>query len=114
MGGGSPDINEHGASHSGGVKVMGIQGRMALQRERMLGMTDAERAWRAQWVKDQVLHGEPVTPTDYYKQRYNVIRRFYRAPLDAFERQLNKFFVSCLIHKKFYCCMFSLVLLQNE
>lgn len=83
--GGNDIANEHGHSHSGGVKVMAIQGRMASERERMIGMTDAERAWRAKWIKDQELHGEPIVPKDYYKERYNPIRRFYRFPLDKFE-----------------------------
>ena len=87
-------VNEHGCSPSGGVKVMGIQGRMARERERMIGMTDAERAWRAKWVKDQVLHGEPIVPKDYYKARYNPIRRFYRAPLDMLESSLTPLIVS--------------------
>ncbi|OXU17051.1 hypothetical protein TSAR_013922 [Trichomalopsis sarcophagae] len=68
---------------------MGIQGRMASQRERMIGMTDVERAWRAKWIKDQELHGEPIIPKDYYKERYNPIRRFYRYPMDKFEAALS-------------------------
>ncbi|KAJ8670116.1 hypothetical protein QAD02_001375 [Eretmocerus hayati] len=73
---------------TGGVRVMNIQGRMRTERERAIGMTEAERAWRAQWVKDQVLHDEPITPDAYYRERYNPIRRFYRAPLDKLENFL--------------------------
>ncbi|XP_011496200.1 PREDICTED: uncharacterized protein LOC105360889 [Ceratosolen solmsi marchali] len=87
--GGSNDIaNKYGCSESGGVKVMGIQGRMGRERERMLGMTEAERAWRAKWVKDQILHNEPIIPQNYYKERYNPIRRFYRTPLNKLEAAL--------------------------
>lgn len=42
------------ASETGGVRPMGIAGRMVRERERLVGMTDAERAWRAQYLKDQV------------------------------------------------------------
>ncbi|KAI4497063.1 hypothetical protein M0802_007809 [Mischocyttarus mexicanus] len=63
--------------------------RMARQRERLIGMTDEERAWRAQYLKDQILDpSEPVIPPNYYKERYNPIRRFYRAPMDKFENML--------------------------
>ncbi|XP_043488027.1 uncharacterized protein LOC122514943 [Polistes fuscatus] len=63
--------------------------RMVRQRERLIGMTDEERAWRAQFLKDQILDpSEPVIPPNYYKERYNPIRRFYRAPLDKFENML--------------------------
>uniref|UniRef100_A0ABD2XEJ4 NADH dehydrogenase [ubiquinone] 1 beta subcomplex subunit 6 n=1 Tax=Trichogramma kaykai TaxID=54128 RepID=A0ABD2XEJ4_9HYME len=89
MGAEEPIVNEHGCSNSGGVKVMGIQGRMARERERLIGMTDAERAWRAKWVKDQQLHGEPIVPENFYKNRYNPIRRFYRYPLDKFEAAIG-------------------------
>jgi NADH dehydrogenase (ubiquinone) 1 beta subcomplex subunit 6 len=91
--GASEEINKYGCSESGGVKVMGIQGRMSSERERMLGMTESERAWRAKWVKDQILHDEPIIPPNYYKERYNVIRRFYRAPLDKLEATLTPFTV---------------------
>ena len=95
-------------------KPMAIAGRMVSERERLLGMTDAERAWRAQWLKDQVLApDEPVVPKGYYEERYNVIRRFYRAPLNAFEKALtvplvwkltiikNKFIVKDAFHIHF-------------
>ena len=82
-------ISEHGESQSGGLKPMAIEGRMSRTRERCIGMTDAERAWRAKWVKDQILHAdEPKIPEAYYKERFNPIRRFYRFPLDKFERAI--------------------------
>ena len=83
------DISKHGESPTGGVRPMAIEGRMARIRERCIGMTNEERAWRAKWVKDQILEfDEPKIPEHYYKERYNPIRRFYRAPMDAFERAL--------------------------
>lgn len=74
---------------TGGVKPMSITGRMARVRERLQGMSPEERAWRAQWLKDQHLApDEPVINPEYYRQRYNPIRRFYRAPLDKLENAL--------------------------
>ncbi|CAH2102225.1 unnamed protein product [Euphydryas editha] len=71
-------------AQTAGVKPMAIAGRVALERERCLGMTDAERAWRKQWLKDQVLAAnEPVHVEEYWKERINPIRRFYRKPLDV-------------------------------
>lgn len=70
-------------SQTGGVKPMGIAGRMVRERERLLGMTAEERAWRAQWVKDQRLAPhEPVHVPELAKSKLNPIRRFYKAPLD--------------------------------
>lgn len=72
------------ASQTGGVKAMAIAGRMVRERERLYGMTDEERAWRKQFLKDQILsEKEPVYVTEYWKQRTNPIRRLYKAPLDA-------------------------------
>lgn len=70
-------------SQTAGVKPMAIAGRAVSERERCLGMTDAERAWRKQWLKDQVLAAnEPVHVEELWRERINPIRRFYRAPLD--------------------------------
>jgi NADH dehydrogenase (ubiquinone) 1 beta subcomplex subunit 6 len=71
------------ASDTGGVKPFSIQGRLARERERLLGMSDKERAWRRQWIKDQELSpNEPRYVPEYYKERYNPIRRAYKMPLD--------------------------------
>ncbi|XP_044732795.1 uncharacterized protein LOC123295485 [Chrysoperla carnea] len=78
------------ASETGGVKPFSIAGRMVRERERLVGMTDEERAWRKQWLKDQELTArEPVMPKDFYKERYNPIRRLYRAPLNALQVALT-------------------------
>ncbi|KAK2581001.1 hypothetical protein KPH14_006054 [Odynerus spinipes] len=70
-------------------KAIMLGRRMARQRERLIGMTDEERAWRAKFLKDQILDpDEPKIPPNYYKERYNPIRRFYRAPMDKVERML--------------------------
>lgn len=62
---------------------MTIQGRMARERERCLGMTPEERAWRAQYLKDQILTDrEPVYVQELQDEFRNPIRRFYMRPLD--------------------------------
>ncbi|KAL4716863.1 hypothetical protein ACJJTC_012674 [Scirpophaga incertulas] len=71
-------------AQTAGVKPMAIAGRVALERERCIGMTDAERAWRKQWLQDQVLAAnEPVYVKEYWLERTNIIRRIYRKPLDT-------------------------------
>lgn len=82
---------------TGGVEPMGIAGRMVRERERLLGMSTEERAWRAQWVKDQHLApNEPVHVPEYWKERINPIRRFYRAPLDGLYNALKPVLVCSL------------------
>lgn len=78
------------ASQTGGVKPMSIAGRYVNERERLFGMTDAERNFRNQWLKDQHLSPtEPRKVPEIYKFYYNPIRRFYRWPLDQFQRYLE-------------------------
>ncbi|KAL1449344.1 hypothetical protein WDU94_000535 [Cyamophila willieti] len=87
MGGGGPKGYR---SDTGGIVPMNIAGRMAFERERLFGMTDAERAWRAQFVKDQHLAPhEPVEVPEIYQEVYNPIRRFYRVPMDKVQTWLN-------------------------
>lgn len=71
------------SSSTGGVKPFAIAGRTVRERERIFGMSPEERLWRKQWLKDQELsHHEPKYVAEYWKQRINPIRRFYKAPLD--------------------------------
>lgn len=78
------------ASDTGGVKPMPIAGRMVRERERLIGMSEAERAWRAKWLKSQVLAAdEPRYVPEYWKERTNPIRRFYKYPLDRFQEYLE-------------------------
>ncbi|XP_028159067.1 uncharacterized protein LOC114351921 [Ostrinia furnacalis] len=77
-------------AQTAGVKPMAIAGRVAIERERCIGMTDAERAWRKQWLQDQVLaSNEPVHVEEYWRERTNPIRRFYRYPLDTLYTKLT-------------------------
>lgn len=71
-----------GASDTGGVKPMAIAGRMVRERERLIGMTADERAWRKKWLKDQELHHGPRKVPALELELNNPIKRFYRAPLD--------------------------------
>ena len=87
---------------TGGAAPMPIAGRMVRERERLLGMSKEERAWRAQWLKDQHLSpSEPVYVPEYWKARINPIRRFYRAPLDALYTALKPILVSIFYVKYF-------------
>lgn len=103
------------ASDTAGARPMAIAGRMVRERERLVGMTEAERAWRAQYLKDQVgfsffpsnLYSplflsqvlskrEPVHVPEYWNARTNPIRRFYQAPLDAVWKALTPVIVSVM------------------
>uniref|UniRef100_A0A1A9UIT0 Uncharacterized protein n=1 Tax=Glossina austeni TaxID=7395 RepID=A0A1A9UIT0_GLOAU len=70
------------ASDTAGVKPMSIAGRMVRERERLIGMTDEERAWRKQWLKDLEIHHESRTVPALERELQNPIKRFYRMPLD--------------------------------
>lgn len=75
-----------GQSYTGGVKPISIAGRLTSERERLVGMSDAERAFRKQWLQDQLLSAnEPRKVPEIYKTLYNPIRRFYRWPLDKLQ-----------------------------
>jgi NADH dehydrogenase (ubiquinone) 1 beta subcomplex subunit 6 len=77
------------------AKPFPIAGRYVNERERMTGMTESERAWRAQWLKDQVLsHREPVRVPELERELMNPIRRLYRAPLDMVESMMKPIVVS--------------------
>ncbi|XP_014282471.1 uncharacterized protein ND-B17 [Halyomorpha halys] len=80
------------ASQTGGVKPFSLEGRLYRERERLsgTGMTAEERAWRAKWVKDQILSpNEPRHVPELYTELYNPIRRAYRKPLDLLGKSLE-------------------------
>lgn len=73
---------------------MGIKRRVGRERERMLGMTDEERAWRKKWLDAQKLAPEePIMPKGMYKEMYNPIRRLYKTPMDKFQKGLERYLV---------------------
>lgn len=74
---------------------MGIAGRMVRERERLLGMSAEERAWRKQYLLDQRLApNEPVYVAEYWRERTNPIRRFYQAPLNGMYNAIKPIIVS--------------------
>lgn len=83
-----------GASDTGGVKPMAIAGRMVRERERLIGMTPDERAWRKQWLKDQELHHGARKVPALELELNNPIKRMYRAPLDTITKVLTPAMVS--------------------
>jgi len=78
-------------SYTGGVKPMNIEGRFGHERSRLSGeFTDVDRAWRNQWLKDQILaHDEPRRVPELEVAHRNVFRRVYRAPMDALFKALE-------------------------
>ncbi|XP_076276672.1 uncharacterized protein LOC143207285 [Lasioglossum baleicum] len=78
-----------GGHHNNNNNAISIGGRMARERERLIGMTDDERAWRAKFLKSQQLaHEEPLMTPEIYKDLYNPLRRLYKAPMNLLERSL--------------------------
>ena len=70
------------AQQTGGVKPMSIAGRMVRERERLIGMSNEERTWRRQWLKDLQLQYGPRQVKVLELELSNTIKRFYRAPLE--------------------------------
>lgn len=69
------------SSDTGNVKPMAIGGRMVRERERLIGMSGEERAWRRQFVKDLEIKKARLVP-ELEDELTNPIRALYRAPLD--------------------------------
>lgn len=81
-----------------GVKVFSIGGRMIDPRQRCMGMTDEERRWRAQFLKDQVLYpNEPKEVPELYKATTNVFRRLWRTPMWRFQTLMSSILVMYLV-----------------
>jgi len=85
--------DEEFMSYTGGVRPMSIEGPTADVRYRLTSMTDIERQWRKQWLKDQILApDEPRHVPELERELRNPIRRFYRWPMDTFvEKPLRKY-----------------------
>ncbi|KAA0196194.1 hypothetical protein HAZT_HAZT008680 [Hyalella azteca] len=69
---------------TGGVEAFPIEGPLGNERYRLVvGMTDEDRAYRKQWLQDQILaESEPIEIPGYYEARYNPIRRAIMWPLN--------------------------------
>lgn len=90
-------------SPTGGVQAFPIGGRLVRERERLRGMTDEERAWRKQYLQDQILsHNEPREVPEYWLARTNPIRRFYQFPLNTMGKLLTPVLVSLAL-SLFWC-----------
>ena len=78
-------------------RPMSLEGPYDNERVRLDGsMTDLDRKWRKQWLKDQELsHHEPRPIPE--SQRMNPIRRAYRFPLNYVFSKLEPYLVSCCI-----------------
>ncbi|XP_003706389.1 NADH dehydrogenase (ubiquinone) B17 subunit [Megachile rotundata] len=84
------------SSNSGGVTVVTLGGRMARERERLIGMTDEERAYRAKFLKSlELAPEEPIIPKNFNKEYYNPLRRLYMAPLNKFESAITPMVGDC-------------------
>ncbi|KAF2362057.1 NADH dehydrogenase 1 beta subcomplex subunit 6 [Trinorchestia longiramus] len=72
------------SSPTGGVAAFPIEGPLGNERYRLaVGMTDEDRAYRRQWLKDQILaESEPIEVPGYYEARFNPIRRAIMWPLN--------------------------------
>lgn len=74
---------------------MWLEGREAYMVERMRGMTPERRAYRKQFLKDQVLSArEPVFVPELYRELNNPVRRFFRYPFDKLQAFLEPKIVS--------------------
>lgn len=70
-------------SESGGQPVFNTEGPMREVLYRCRGLTPAEREYRKQWLREQLLkETEPVVLHKEYELLYNPIKRFIRYPLD--------------------------------
>lgn len=68
-------------SDTGGVSPIFLEGRERYVAERMRGMTPERRAYRKQWLHDQILSPrEPVYVEQLYTELNNPFRRFFNYP----------------------------------
>lgn len=77
-------------SDTGGVVPMVLEGREKFMQDRMRGMTPERRAYRKQWLHDQVLsHREPVEVPQLYEELHNPFRRLLNYPFRRLELALK-------------------------
>merc|ERR1711970_1394578 len=114
------------ASTTGGAIPIDIEGPMRDVKFRLeFGMTDADRALRKQWLKDQIVaENEPVHVPGLYEAKYNPIRRAFRYPFESLQRKMTPLvgghtanrmksnaklfvFASALLYPLVYYCMYN-------
>jgi len=98
-------------SYTGGVRPMQIQGPTSDVRYRLSSMTDIERQWRKQWLKDQILApDEPRHVPELEREFLNPIRRFYRWPMDNLvEKPLRKYIGEYACNVRWLTAKFALI-----
>jgi len=76
-----------------GVKPMELMAEIWSDKYRLdVGMTDEERVFRRQWLKDQILaEDEPMNIKGWNEARWNPIRRVTRAPGDWFVEKVTPY-----------------------
>ena len=95
-----------GGTEGPGVKAFSLQGRFHDVRRRVF-MTDEERRWRAQFLKDiQLADGEPRYVPEYYRATTNPIRRLWKSPMWV----LQSFLQSKLVRHNNLTFFFTLLL----
>ncbi|GBM42535.1 hypothetical protein AVEN_3342-1 [Araneus ventricosus] len=80
------------SSQTGGVKPLSIRGLFEDERLRLSEeFTDEERAWRKQWLKDQVLSPNEPRPEseEWIREVRNPIRRFLSKPWQLLESSIT-------------------------
>ncbi|XP_050425349.1 uncharacterized protein LOC126836199 [Adelges cooleyi] len=78
------------ATETNGALPIDLEGRHRHVRHRLTNMTDEERAFRRKFLHSQHLTpDEPKVVPEMYEELYNPIRRFYRAPMNAFQSVLE-------------------------
>lgn len=91
---------------------MSIEGPYHHERDRV-SWSDADRQWRKQWIKDQILHpDEPRRVPELEKATRNPIRRFFAVPSAMLYRFLEPKVVSLKLlffFYKFYVLIISLI-----
>ncbi len=104
-------------SDTGGVSPMVLEGREKFMKERMRGMTPEQRAYRKQWLQDQILTDrEPVEVPQIYYELNNVFKRTINYPFNKLERYILRktnwvkiFVIYCSFHLVIinqYFCLF--------
>ena len=74
---------------------MWLEGREAHMVERMRGMTPERRAYRKQFLNDQILSDrEPVHVPELEREYYHPLRRAFRYPFTALYKFLEPKIVS--------------------
>ena len=83
-------------TNTGGVMSMSIETRFANERHRLSEeYTEKWKQYRIKYIKSLILtRKEPRDVPEFYREFFNPIRRFYRIPLDTYEKLAKPIVVS--------------------